>query len=226
MEKSIPRSNKHVADSNNLGDAASEKERKSIMNKLSLSKVLGLALGCGALVLGTVAASSKDSHGSWGKAFHAHGGTTFILSPASYSGGPRTHTIDGVVGFSGLGDCTFHAMATLVETATPGHYLITDGSFLITTPDGASTLTASAEGTGDVNPENPYMLDIQYDVTFTGGTGSLAGAHGYANLHDGFAYFTSCDLVQPGGDSTCEGIVPTGANTGKACWLLDGVLDH
>jgi len=209
-----------------FGGPASEKERKSIMKKLSLYKVLGLALGCVALVLGAVSASSKDSHGNWGTAFHANGGTTFILSPASYSGGPRTHTIDGVVRVSSLGDCTFHAMATLVETATPGHYLITDGSFLFTTPDGSSTLTASAEGTGTVNPENPYMLDIEYNVTFTGGTGSLAGAHGYAKLHDGFAYFTNCDLVQPGGDSTCEGIVPAGANTGKACWLLDGVLDY
>ena len=196
------------------------------MNKLSLSKVLGLALGCGALVLGAVTASSKDSHGNWGTVLHGHAGTTFILSPASYAGGPRTHTIDGVVRISPLGDCTFHGIATLVETATPGHYLITDGSFLFTTADGTSSLTASAEGTGTVNPANPFMLDFQYDVTFTGGTGSLAGARGYGKIHDGLAYFTSCDLVQPGGDSVCEGIVPEGANTGKACWLLDADLDN
>ena len=53
-----------------------------------------------------------------------------------------------------------------------------------------------------------------------------AGAHGFAKIHDGLAYFTDCGLVQPGGDSSCEGIVPPGANTGKACWLLDGDLDY
>jgi hypothetical protein len=195
------------------------------MKKLSLSKILGLALGCGVLVLGAASASTKDAHQHGGTSFHANGGTTFILGPASTPGGPRSHTIDGVVLFSTLGDCTFHATAALVETATPGFYLITGGDFLFTTADGASTVTASAEGTGTVNAANPYMLDIEYKVTFTGGTGSLALAHGSAHLH-GFAYFTDCDLVQPGGDSICEGIVPAGANTGKACWLLDGELDY
>jgi hypothetical protein len=195
------------------------------MTNLSSSKVLGLAVGCVALVVGALSASTKDFHGNGGTAFHANAGTTFILAPASAPGGPRSHAIEGVVLVSSLGDCTFHATANLVETDNPGYYLITDGLFLFTTADGTSTLTATAAGTLTVNPSNGYMADIKYDVTFTGGTGSQEGAHGSGKLH-GFVEFTDCDLVQPGGDSNCEGIVPAGANTGKACWLLDGNLDH
>jgi hypothetical protein len=195
------------------------------MTKLGLSKVPGLALGCAALVLCAISASAKDFNRNDGTTFHANAGTTFILAPASTPGGPRSHAIDGVVLVSSLGDCTFHATANLVETASPTYFLITDGLFTITTADGTSTLTASANGTLIVNPANGYMADIHYDVTFTGGTGRLKDAHGSAELH-GFVIFTTCDLVQPGGDSICEGIVPAGANTGKACWLLDGDLDY
>ena len=217
-----------ITNNNNFGGLASEKERQSSMTRFSLSKVLGVALGCAALVFGAIYASGepKHFHGNGGKKhFHANAGTTFILAPASTVGGPRSHTIDGVYLNSLLGDCTFHATANLVETATPGYYLITDGLFLITTADGTRTLTATAEGTLTTNPANGYMADIQYEVTFTGGSGSLAGAHGSDELH-GFVMFTTCDLVQPGGDSNCAGIVPPGANTGKACWLMDGDLEN
>jgi len=197
-----------------------------IMTKLSLSKVL-VALGCATLVLGGIYAST-DTKPSGSKHFHAHAGTTFVLLPASTPGGPRSHNIDGVVRVSSLGDCTFHATANLVETTTPGSYLITDGLFLFTTADGSSTLTASAAGTLVINPANPYMGDFQYDVTFTGGTGSLAGAHGSGKLHDGMVMFTGIDLVQPD-DTTVPpeaAAPPAGSNTGKACWLLDGDLDY
>ena len=89
-------------------------------------------------------------------------------------------------------------------------------------------MRASAEGTLVVNPANPYMADFEYDVTFTGGTGSLAGAHGSGKLHDGMVMFTTIDLVQPD-DTTVPPeppAPPAGSNTGKACWLLDGDLDY
>ena len=201
---------------------------KSITTSFGLFKALSLTLGCAALVLGALyaKADSKSSQSNGAKQhFHAHGGTTFVLGPPDPSG-VQSHTIDGVYVNSLLGDCTFHATANLVPTATPGYYLITDGQFLITTADGLSTLTATAVGTGTLNPANPYMLDIQYQVTFTGGSGSLAGARGSAKLHDGLAYFTTCDLVQTGGDPNCNGtVVAAGANTGKACWLMDGELE-
>ncbi|HXP63122.1 MAG TPA: hypothetical protein VN829_21655 [Dongiaceae bacterium] len=199
------------------------------MTKLSPSKVLGLALAlvCATLVLGAIYANT-DPKPSESKLFHANAGTTFVLLPASTPGGPRSHNIDGVVRVSSLGDCAFHATANLVETATPGSYLITDGRFLFTTADGSSTLTASAAGTLVINPANPYMGDLQYDVTFTGGTGSLAGAHGSGKIHDGMVMFTGIDLVQPD-DTTVPpeaAAPPAGSNTGKACWLLDGDLDY
>lgn len=198
------------------------------MTKLSPSKVLGLALalGCATLVLGTIYASAAPNS-SGPKHFHANAGTTFVLFPASTPGGPQSHNIDGVVRVSSLGDCTFHATANLVATANPNFFLITDGLFLFTTADGSSTLTASAAGTLTVNPANAYMGDIQYDVKFTGGTGSLAGAHGSGKLH-GFVLFTTIDLVQPD-DTTVPPeppAPPAGSQTGKACWLLDGDLDY
>ena len=196
------------------------------MTKLSSIQVLGLALGCAILVLGTIYASA-DSKPSESKHFHANAGTTFVLLPASTPGGPRSHNIDGVVRVSSLGDCAFHATANLVETTTPGSFLITDGLFTFTSADGSSTLTASAAGTLIVNPANPYMADIQYDVTFTGGTGSQAGARGFGKLQ-GMVMFTTIDLVQPD-DTTVPpepSAPPAGSSTGKACWLLDGDLDY
>jgi hypothetical protein len=196
------------------------------MTKLNLSKVLGLALGCAALLLGAIYMSA-DPKPSESKLFHANAGTTFVLLPASTRGGPRSHNIDGVVRVSVLGDCQFHATANLVETTTPGSYLITDGIFLFTSADGKSTLKATAEGTLVVNPVNPYMGDIEYDVTFTGGTGSQAGAHGFGKLQ-GMVMFTTIDLVQPD-DTTVPPeppAPPAGSSTGKACWLLDGDLDY
>jgi hypothetical protein len=196
------------------------------MTKLSSIQVLGLALGCAILVLGTIYASA-DSKPSESKHFHANAGTTFVLLPASTPGGPRSHNIDGVVRVSSLGDCAFHATANLVETTTPGSFLITDGLFLFTSADGKSTLTASAAGTLVVNSANPYMADIEYDVTFTGGTGSEAGAHGSGKLQ-GMVMFTTIDLVQPD-DTTVPPeppAPPAGSSTGKACWVLDGDLDY
>ena len=198
------------------------------MTKLNLSKILGLALGCAILALSAIYASA-DPKPSESKQFHANAGTTFVLLPPTASTpGVRSHNIDGVVRVSVLGDCSFHATANLVATSTPGSYLITDGIFLFTSADGKSTLTATAEGTLTVNPANGYMADIQYDVTFTGGTGSQAGAHGFGKLQ-GMVMFTTIDLVQPD-DTTVQPAEPppppTGSSTGKACWLLDGDLDY
>ena len=196
------------------------------MTRLNLSKVLGLALGCAALVLGAIYVSADQKPSHW-KPFHANAGTTFVLLPASTPGAPRSHNIDGVVRVSSMGDSTFHATANLVATANPDYFLITDGIFLFTSADGSSTLTATAAGALVVNPANPYMADIQYDVTFTGGTGSQAGAHGFGKLQ-GMVMFTTIDLVQSD-DTTVPpepAAPPAGSATGKACWLLDGDLDY
>jgi hypothetical protein len=199
------------------------------MTKLSLSKVLSLALVHAALVLGGISASAEDSHPNRGTPFLANGGTTFVVFPTS-NPDVDTHTIDGVVRFSSLGDCQFHAVVNLVYTAPPSLpffanelFLLQDGVFTITTADGSSTLTASAKGSATLNP-NLYMLDIHYDVTFTGGTGRLAGAHGSAQL-DGFAMFTDVWVTLT--ENPSFGItVPASDFPGKACWLMHGDLDY
>jgi hypothetical protein len=193
---------------------------KSNMTRFGLSKVLGLALGCAALVLGGISASAKD--------FYANGGTTFVLFPTS---NPEvdTHTIDGVVRVSLLGDCQFHGTVNLVFTAPPTQpffanefFLLQDGVFTITTADGSSTLTASAEGYATLNP-NLYMFDIHYDVTFTGATGELTNARGSAKI-DGFAMLT--DVWVTATENPGFSIFPPATDfPGKACWIMRGDLD-
>ncbi len=99
-----------------------------------------------------------------------------------------THTIDGVVWVSLLGDCTFHADAIVVTPANPttDPWPIIHGTFVITTVDG-DTLTLSAAGHARLNPVNPTIFsDLYYDLKITGGTGKLAGAHGSGVLDHGF----------------------------------------
>ncbi|HEV2391109.1 MAG TPA: hypothetical protein VG146_01965 [Verrucomicrobiae bacterium] len=201
------------------------------MTKLSLSRIISLTLGCAALVPGGTSANARE--------FHGHGGTTFVMTPVPSSSPQQyAHTVDGVVWISLLGDCTFHAvvMAT-VPTPPSVVWPLTDGIFTITTPDGTSTLTATAEGYATSNPENPAILDLYYKVTFTGGTGKLAHAHGTAELIDGFAslatspgfedfpgftglvYPPNADLIDPNSEPGQSGDL-----TGKACWLIVGNL--
>jgi hypothetical protein len=160
--------------------------------------------------------------------FYANGGTTFVLFPTS-DPYVATHTIDGVVRVSLLGNCQFHAIVNLAYTAPPTEpffanelFLLQDGVFTITTADGSSTLTASAEGYATLNA-NLYMLDIHYVVRFTGGTGELADARGSAEL-DGFAMFT--DVWVTATDNPGFSIFPPATDyPGKACWIMRGDLD-
>ena len=121
------------------------------MTRFSLSKVLGLVLGCGALVLGPISASADD--------FFAQAGTTFILVPVPDTSPQQfTHTVDGVVQVASLGDCTVHF--DLVVTATDSStrpYLVT-GTQIITSGDGKSTLTSRVNGYLASNPANATFL--------------------------------------------------------------------
>lgn len=202
------------------------------MKRHNLSKVLGLTLTCAVLGLGGTAAGARE--------FRAHGGTTFVMIPILSSNPLQySHTVDGVVWISLLGDCTFHALVTAtVPTPPSAIWPLTDGVFTITTADGTSTLTATAEGYGKLNPANPAILDIYYKVTFTGGTGRLANAHGTAEIVDGFAALATNPgfvdfpgslgpVYPPNADLIDPNLLPgqSGDIIGKACWLMNGNLE-
>ena len=194
------------------------------MNKLSRFKVLSLALGCTALVLGGISASARE--------FLANAGTTFVLVPVLGTSPQQfTHTVDGVVQVSPLGACTVHFDLIVTATTSPSRPYLVTGTQTITTADGASSLTSSVDGYLSSNPENATFLGIHYKLRFTGGTGKLASARGTTVL-TGFAalalapgtidfpgftgvYPPDADLVAP----------PSGDLTGKACWLMQGDLE-
>jgi len=170
------------------------------MTKVNLFKSIALALGCAALAMTNLPAQAGVVKG--------HAGTTFDLNPIEFGPGgvptKYTHTVDGVVRVFELGNCTFHA-DVIITQATPNDPFVLTGKFLITTADGTTTLNADAVGVGTADPSNPNLfLNFHYDITFTGGTGSMTNAHGTAGV-DGFAMFTS-------------------QLAGKATWLIEGNL--
>jgi len=166
------------------------------MNKHRLLKFIALSLCCATLAL---LAAPADAG-----VVKANGGTTFLLIPVEFdaNGNPTkfTHTVDGVVGVSSLGNCTIHA-DVIALTRPDGSFSLT-GTFRITSADGATTLDAEVEGVVSLDPVNPAFGNLHYDVKFIGGTGQMANARGKGDI-DGFGMFTS-------------------QTTGKATWLLQG----
>jgi len=196
------------------------------MRKMSLSKILGLALGCTVLVFGATSASAGE--------FSANAGTTFILVPVPKTNptGPQlfTHTVDGVVEVSPLGDCTVHFDLIVTATGDAKRPYTVAGSQTITTADGKSSVTSLVKGYLSSNPANGGFLGIHYQLTFTSGTGQLAGARG-ETLLSGFAALAmnpgyedlpgTANVYPPDADL----IAPASGNlTGKACWIMKGNL--
>lgn len=79
------------------------------------------------------------------------------------------------------------------------------GTFTLTAADGVTTLKAVAEGSGTPDPASPGVLNFQYHVTFTGGSGQFAHARAEAEI-EGVALFAS-----PSAD--------------KATWTLKGPVE-
>jgi hypothetical protein len=193
------------------------------MKRMSLTKVLSLALGCAALVFGGTSASARE--------FFASAGTTFILVPLPNTS-PQlfSHTVDGVVEVSPLGACTVHFDLIVTATSDSRRPYDVEGTQIITTADGKSTVTSSVKGYLSSNPANATFLGIQYKLTFTGGTGQLTGAQGKTSL-SGFAALAlnpgyvdlpgTPDVYPPDADLMAPG---AGNLTGKACWMMKGNL--
>ena len=167
------------------------------MKTSHLFKSLTMALSFAAVAMTTVPAEAR--------LIKAHAGTTFINAPVEFdpSGNPTkfSHTVDGVVRVSGLGNCGVHV--DVIGVPRPDGTFALSGTFRITSADGQSALDAEVQGaTTPDDSGNPYFANFHYDVKFTGGTGQMENARGKADI-DGFAMFIS----------------PT---EGKATWLLSG----
>jgi hypothetical protein len=193
------------------------------MKRTSIGRVLSLALGCAALVFGGTSASARE--------ITAFAGTTFILVPVANSSPLQfTHTVDGVVEVSLLGSCTVHFDLIVTATSDSKRPYNIAGTQTITTADGKSSVTSLVKGYLSSNPANATFLGINYKLTFSSGTGQLAGAQGKTEL-SGFAalalspgyedlpgtpnvYPPDADLITPA----------QGSLTGKACWIMKGNL--
>ncbi len=193
------------------------------MKKMSLATVLSLAFAGAALILGNTSVSARE--------FSAIAGTTFILVPVPGTSPQQfTHTVDGVAQVSSLGDCTVHFDLTVTVTGDSERPYQVGGTQIITTADGKSSVTSWVNGYLISNPANPTFLGIDYQLTFTSGTGQLTGAQGKTVL-TGFAalalapgyvdfpgtpnvYPPDADLMLPGPNNL----------TGKACWMMKGVM--
>lgn len=166
------------------------------MKTSNLFKTLALVVACAALAMTTVPAEAR--------LIKAHAGTTFTLTPSEFdsSGNPTkfSHTVDGVVSVSSLGNCTFHA--DVIGLPRPDGSLSLTGTGWITTADGATTLDIEVTGVVAIDPATPAFGDFHYDTKFTGGTGQMANARGKADI-DGFGMFTS-------------------PSEGKATWVMSG----
>ena len=178
------------------------------MTRFSISKRLGCALGCAALILSTLSVNAGRPSAT---EITATAGTTFVLTQTPTNASLFTHTVDGVVQVSHIGNCTVH-FDVLVTAVSAGLFELR-GSLAITNATGATTLNADVEGFGIIDPDNANILNIHYEVVFTGGSGVFTGATGYAEIN-GFALFTTQGLVQPKGAYA----------TGKATWTMKGTV--
>lgn len=193
--------------------------------KTQTAKILtGLALGCATLGLSGTSAGARE--------FFANAGTTFILVPLlSTSPLQFTHTVDGLVQVSPLGECTVHFDLVVTTTGSSSRPYLVTGTQTITTADGASSVTSSVNGYLISNPANATFLGIHYELKFTAGTGQLADARGRTVLQ-GFAALATAPGFEDLPGST--GILPQDADlivppsgdlTGKACWVMQGSLE-
>ena len=163
------------------------------MKQFSLSNSISLALACAALLLTSNSVNAAD--------IRVNAGTTWNLGPTA---DPHvlTHTVDGIVQVSLLGNCTFHADVLVGVPAGPSQPYTLKGAFTFTMADGTTTLNADAVGIATPDPANASFLNFEYHVTFTGGSGPFARARGEGAV-DGAALF-----VTP--------------SSGKATWTLKG----
>jgi hypothetical protein len=169
------------------------------MTRFSISQRFGSALACAVLVLSSLPASAEKNSAT---AITANAGTTFVMSQTPTNASLFPHVVDGVAQVSGLGNCTVHfSLLATAMSATPFEIA---GTLAITNSTGATTLNADVAGVGTMDPNNGNFLNIHYEVVFTGGTGAMAGATGFAQIQDAAVQA----LLRQGGPVRAGGLPP------------------
>jgi hypothetical protein len=233
-----------MAENTDIQTISNSTRRKFLRNAALGAVGVALVAGGAANILSPlrVAAATQGTHETLNsptlsesaeqEEFFANAGTTFILVPVPNTSPQEfTHTVDGVVQTSRLGDCTVHFDLVVTATGSSSRPYLVKGKQTITTAEGASSVTSSVNGYLSSNPANATFLGIHYKLTFTSGTGRLTDARGRTDLY-GFAAIAtapghedfpgsksvspqSADLIAP----------PSGDLTGKACWIMHGRLE-
>ena len=115
-------------------------------------------------------------------------GNNFSFGPTA-TPGVFLMTHPGVARLTGLGNCQFDGTELLTPpTSTDARFLM-KGTWRFVSADGSSTLEAEVEGVGTPDPANAAFVTLEYTITFTGGTGLMAGAHGKGKM-EGVAMVT------------------------------------
>lgn len=180
--------------------------------------------------LGLLNASASPVAGNQAEAGQLRGrmtinaGTVFNLDASGPL--PWHHEVRGIVQVSNLGNCKgfFDVFIHDGGSCAGGHLFCLTGKMTITTLAG-DRLEADIVGwadpdPNDLKPSGPTMFKLHYDVTLTGGTGSLTGASGGGEINGAFLFQgpDGAGDTDPTDDRFCD------SYAGVATWLYDGLL--
>jgi hypothetical protein len=160
------------------------------MKKLTVSRIMALAVVCAALALPSVVLKASETTLLSNAAdLRANAGNTFVLTPTL---DPNVFkiTADGVAQVSLMGNCIEHAELQVRFPATAGLPILLSGGGTLTSADGATSLKFTVTGTAKPDPANPAFFNNSYQVTFAGGSGAFASATGTAQINE-LVVFTS-----------------------------------
>ncbi len=142
-----------------------------------------LALGCAAVFCGGGRAGAQATLPANAANITGNAGVTFVFTPTS---DPNIFAAaaDGVVDLSLVGNWSEHAQLQVQFPTTPGQPVILSGNITLTSSDGANSLSFTVTGIAIPDPTNPEFFNNSYQVTFTGGTGAFANAHGSGSVNE------------------------------------------
>jgi hypothetical protein len=164
------------------------------MKKHNWTRTFALTFTCAALAtlgISRIPVRADTGPSTNAVAIRVTTGNTFALVPTS---DPNVfgHPVDGVAQVSLMGNCHFHGEAMIYLPTSAGQpiRIISTSPWTLTSSDGANSLEFNTEGTATFDPANPLFANLNYNVTFVGGTGRFAHARGTATM-EVTAEFTS-----------------------------------
>jgi hypothetical protein len=153
------------------------------MKKDQVIKILALGLGCAVLVSGSNKITAQSTLPATAANLVGNGGITFVFAPTS---DPSAFTItsEGEAYLSLLGNCSEHAQLVAHFPTSAGQLVALSGTVMLTSSEGANSVTFSVTGTATPDPANAAFFNNTYQVTFTGGTGAFVSARGSGSISE------------------------------------------